>query len=85
MEYDYINYISAYINPKTFKISCIVSLSVRALKNQVALMVKMQENATKASNKMPEVTCCSPEETELGVSVLQDKLISCGPTLKEVK
>lgn len=75
----------AYINPKTFQVSCIVPLSVGTLKNQGALILKMQENATKASNKMPEVTCCSPEETEPGVSVLEDKLISCGPTLKEVQ
>lgn len=77
--------VCAYSNPKTFKVSCIVPVSVRTLKNQVALMVKMQKNNVRPSVRMPEVTCCSPEETELGVSVLEDKLISCGPPLKEVQ
>lgn len=77
--------VCAYINPKTFKVACIVPLSVRTLKNQVVLMEKMQKNVTRASIRMPEITCCPPEETELGVSVLEDKLISCGPALKEVK
>lgn len=77
--------VCVYINPQTFKVLCIVSLSVRILKNHVALMVKMQKSATRASIRMPEVTCCSLEETELRTSVSEHKLISCDPSLKKVQ